>query len=65
MEVTNKLAPHLTGQLSLQAQRAIADSRASGALSPFSTPNAAALRRDKTERDQESVLRPAFVRDAE
>lgn len=65
MEVTNMLAPHLTGQLSPQAQQAIADRRASGALSPFATPNAAALRRDKTERDQESVLRPAFVRDAE
>ena len=65
MEVTNKLAPHLTGQLSPQAQQAIADRRASGALSPFATPNAAALRRNKTERDQESILRPAFVRDAE
>lgn len=65
MEVINKLAPHLTGQLSPQAQQAVADRRASGSLSPYATPNAAALRREKTERDQESVLRPAFVRDAE
>ena len=65
MEVINKLAPHLTGQLSPKAQQAVADRRASGSLSPYATPNTAALRREKTARDQESVLRPAFVRDAE
>ena len=65
MEVINKLAPHLTGQLSPKAQQAVADRRASGSLSPYATPNTAALRREETERDQESVLRPAFVRDAE
>lgn len=61
----NKLAPGLTGRLSERAERLVAETLASGRLSPYACHDASAIRRDPCERDQDSALRPAFVRDAE
>ncbi len=61
----NRLAPGLTGRLSPQASDQVADILASGRLSPFACKNTSVIRRDGPERDQDSLLRPAFVRDAE
>lgn len=62
---TNKLARHLTGELSCEAASAVAERIASGELSPFACRNAAAIRRSSAERDRDTQVRPAFVRDAE
>ena len=61
----NKLAPGLTGRLSERAERLVAETLASGCLSPYACHDASAIRRDPCERDRDSALRPAFVRDAE
>ena len=63
--LVNPLAPSLTGELSEGVANAVRELRAAGTLSPFATRDAAALRREHTERDRETPLRPAFVRDAE
>ena len=60
---TNLCAPDLPLSLSPDACERVAQVRSSGG-SPFATPDGAALRRDPA-RDLPSVLRPAFVRDAE
>ena len=62
---TNKLAPGLTGRLSQEASEAVAERLASGALSPFACRDASAIRRDPCDRDRDTAMRPAFVRDAE
>lgn len=62
---TNPLAPGLTGRLSERAAGLVAERLASGRLSPFACHDASAMRRDPCERDRDTVLRPAFVRDAE
>ena len=62
---TNKLAPGLTGCLSQEASEAVAERLASGALSPFACRDASAIRRDPCDRDRDTAMRPAFVRDAE
>lgn len=64
-ELVNKMAPHLTGELSPEAQRRVSEILSSGRLSPFACANASAIRRDVAERDNDTLLRPAFVRDAE
>ena len=61
----NKLAPGLTGRLSERAERLVAERLASGELSPYACHDASAIRRDPCERDRDTALRPAFVRDAE
>ena len=61
----NKLAPGLTGTLSPEARRQVEERLASGALSAFACPDAAAIRREPSERDLDTCLRPAYVRDAE
>ncbi|MDO4848779.1 MAG: HD domain-containing protein [Coriobacteriia bacterium] len=61
----NKLAPGLTGELSAEAARAVRDRIASGGLAPFACKNASAIRRSSAERDRDTQVRPAFVRDAE
>ena len=61
----NRLAPGLTGRLSERAAVLVAERRASGKLSPFACRDASAIRRDPCERDADTPLRPAFVRDAE
>ena len=63
--VVNRLAPGLTGTLSREAARQVEERLASGALSPFACPDAAAIRREADERDQDTCLRPAYIRDAE
>ena len=61
---TNRLAPLLTGRLSDEAAARVREQRASGTLSHYASSDLAAIRRDD-ERDQDSALRPAFVRDTE
>ena len=65
MQQINKLAPELTGELSAGAARAVAERLASGGLSPFACKDASAIRRSPVERDRDTQIRPAFVRDAE
>lgn len=60
----NACAPDLPLALSAEASEQIATRLASGTLSPYATSNRAAIRRDITH-DQDSLLRPSFVRDAE
>lgn len=64
-EGENRLAPRLTGQLSEAAAAAVRERLASGELSPFACRDASAIRRDFCERDRDTCVRPAFVRDAE
>lgn len=64
-EGENRLAPRLTGQLSEAAAAAVRERLASGELSPFACRDASAIRRDSCERDRDTCVRPAFVRDAE
>ena len=61
----NRLAPGLTGRLSERASALVAERLDSGRLSPFACRDASAIRRDPCERDRDTALRPAFVRDAE
>ncbi len=64
-ELVNRLAPGLPGRLSADAARAVSERLSSGALSPFACRDASAIRRDPCERDRDTAVRPAFVRDAE
>ena len=64
-EGENGLAPGLTGRLSEEAATAVRERLASGELSPFACRDASAIRRDSCERDRDTCVRPAFVRDAE
>ena len=64
-EGENRLAPRLTGQLSEAAAAAVRERLASGERSPFAGRDASAIRRDSCERDRDTCVRPAFVRDAE
>lgn len=61
----NKLAPGLTGRLSEEAARAVAEGVASARLSPYACRDVSAIRRSSAERDRDTQVRPAFVRDAE
>ncbi|MBM6775316.1 deoxyguanosinetriphosphate triphosphohydrolase family protein [Olsenella profusa] len=64
-ERVNALAPGLTGRLSERAAGLVAERACSGRLAPFACHDAAAIRRDPCDRDRDTTLRPAFVRDAE
>lgn len=61
----NPLAPHLAGTLSPDVEAGVKALLASGALADGATPDEAALRRDARAADEESVMRPAFLRDTE
>lgn len=61
----NPLAPHLTGELTPEAEERVREIIASRQLTPFACPDEAAIRRDVRERDRDTAMRPAFVRDAE
>ncbi len=61
----NRFAPGLSGELSPEASKAVDERIASGRLSPFACSNSAVIRRNANERDLDTSLRPAFVRDAE
>ena len=63
--LTNPLAPGLTGRLSERAAALVAERVSSGTLSPFACRDASAIRRDPCDRDRDTVMRPAYVRDAE
>ena len=63
--ISNRLAPGLTGRLSPEVAALVAERASSGRLSPFACRNASAIRRDAAERDRDTAMRPAFVRDAE
>lgn len=62
---TNPFAPHLTGTLSQEASAQVADLIAGRATNPYAAENEGALRRDEYDRDRDTVLRPAYVRDVE
>ena len=62
---TNPLAPGLSAELSPGSARRVAERLASGRLSPFACRDASAIRRDPYERDLDTPVRPAFVRDSE
>ena len=61
----NKLAPTLSARLSEETMSRVAELRASGKLSPFACKDASAIRRDLSDRDRDTPLRPAFLRDIE
>lgn len=61
----NPFAPGLTGELSPDASQQVADLISGRERNPWATTNGAALRRDESDRDRDTPLRPAFVRDAE
>ena len=61
----NPLAPHITGELSAEASELVEAFATGREKNPYATPDSAALRRDISDRDRDTVLRPAFVRDAE
>ena len=62
---TNRMAPGLTGRLSPEVERVVRANVASGRLAGVATPDAAAIRRDARDRDRDTALRPAFLRDCE
>ena len=62
---TNKLAPHLTGRLSPKVERLVDALQSERCMSPFACGDETIVRRDPSERDGGTLLRPAFVRDAE
>ena len=64
-EMVNALAPGLTGHLSEHAAAQVSERVRSGRLAPFACHDASAIRRDTRDRDRDTTLRPAFVRDAE
>lgn len=61
----NPFAPHLLGELSDQANEHVRALVNGEETNPYATPNEAALRRDPKDRDRDTPMRPAFVRDAE
>ena len=63
--LVNPLAQSLTGELSCEAAEAVCELRGQGLLSPYATRDTEALRREQNSRDRGTVLRSAFVRDAE
>lgn len=64
-QLRNRMAPDVATTLSPEAEAQVREIRASGQLSPYATPDTAAIRRDPREADADTVLRPAFVRDTE
>ncbi len=63
--LTNPFAPHLTGELSDSANERVSRLIAGAETNPHATRHEQAIRRDGADRDRDSALRPAFVRDAE
>lgn len=61
----NPLAPELTCQIGQDKMGQIAEARASHKLSPFACKDTSAIRRDLSDRDRDTPLRPAFLRDVE
>ncbi|MEE1273739.1 MAG: HD domain-containing protein [Olegusella sp.] len=61
----NPLAPELTGRLSDETMAQVAERRTSIQLSRYATRDMSAIRRDLTDRDRDTPLRPSFLRDVE
>lgn len=61
----NRMAPSMPMQVSAQVAEQVRALAATGGLSPFACKNSAVIRRDVTQRDLDTCVRPAFVRDAE
>lgn len=61
----NRKAPGLALELSPSVASQVSRTRARDLLSTAATPDTAAIRRDDASRDEDSPLRPPFVRDAE
>ena len=63
--LTNPLAPELTGTLSAEVEQLVRERVSMGGLSAYACRDVAAIRRSTAERDRDTAMRPAFVRDAE
>ena len=63
--LNNPGAPNLTGRLSPAVEAQVRAMLAEGRKSPYATPDDAAIRRESRPSDASTLLRPAFVRDAE
>ena len=63
--IVNRMAPTLTGSVSRACSERIRELRESGGLVHYACRDVSALRRDASERDRDTILRPAFVRDGE
>lgn len=63
--LTNPLAPQLTGTLSAEVEQFVRERVSTGGLSAYACRDVAAIRRSPVERDRDTAMRPAFVRDAE
>ena len=61
----NDLAPALRGRLSPAAEAQVRHNIETGARSPYACPDADSIRRSDAERDRDTAMRPAFLRDAE
>ena len=61
----NPFAPNLTGELSKEANDLVSQAVTGKWTNPYATPNEAALRRDESDRDRDTALRPSFLRDTE
>lgn len=64
-EGINRMAPHMPLRVSPETEARIRDMRRGGAMSHYACADAAVIRRDVAERDNDTVIRPAFVRDIE
>ena len=63
--IVNRMAPTLTGSVSRACSERIRELRESGGLVHYACRDVSALRRDASERDRDTILCPAFVRDGE
>ena len=63
--LVNPLAPGLSGTLTPEAEAIVQENLKRPGLSPFACREASAIRRSAAERDHDTSVRPAFVRDAE
>lgn len=61
----NPFAPHLTGELSPSAREQVSLLAGGAMRNSLATRDDQAVRRNESDRDRDSALRPAFVRDAE
>lgn len=65
MSATNPLASHLLGTLSAEAAEQVRELVEGRVSNPYATPDSAVIRREESERDRNTLLRPPFVRDTE
>lgn len=63
--LVNVCAPNLKGVLSADCEARVRERRSKGTLVHYACSDTAVIRRERSMRDRDSALRPAFVRDAE